>query len=319
MIKLDRPTVKTGQAAYCYEWVEHWARIPEGAQSRTNGRTHGIAISANGQVIVFHQANPAVLLFDAHGNLMKSWGDRFLGAHGLTLVQEGGEEFLWLTDQYSGEVVKTTIEGQTIMNLGVPDLPVYKGGKFSPTWVAVYEERFGGNGDIWVADGYGRHQVHRYNKKGEYLSSISGREGNVGAFRCPHGIWIDTRSVEPELYVADRSNHCVQVYGLDGKFKYSFGHGIVYSPCGFTPYGEFLIIPEIHARVAVLDTQKNLVCYLGENVLIVDEEGWPDLPEKLVQPGRFVSPHSVAVDQEGNLYIVEWMVGGRITKLVREK
>jgi sugar lactone lactonase YvrE len=33
------------------------------------------------------------------------------------------------------------------------------------------------------------------------------------------------------------------------------------------------------------------------------------------EAGPFNSPHGLAVDGEGNLYIAEWMVGGRITKL----
>ncbi|MCR4337872.1 MAG: hypothetical protein NUV91_08730 [Candidatus Omnitrophica bacterium] len=104
---------------------------------------------------------------------------------------------------------------------------------------------------------------------------------------------------------------------MEGRFKYSFGQDIVYSPCSFTPYQDLFLIPEIHARIALLDFQKKLVCYLGENVPIVDIEGWPELPVTLIQPGKFISPHAVAVDQKRNLYVVEWMVGGRITKLLR--
>ena len=50
-----------------------------------------------------------------------------------------------MTDQNSAEVVKTTIDGRTLMNLQRPDIAPYQGsGKFAPTWVAVNEERVRG-------------------------------------------------------------------------------------------------------------------------------------------------------------------------------
>jgi len=37
----------------------------------------------------------------------------------------------------------------------------------------------------------------------------------------------------------------------------------------------------------------------------------------LVKPGKFVTPHAVAADPLGNLFVVEWIIGGRITKLAK--
>jgi hypothetical protein len=147
--------------------------------------------------------------------------------------------------------------------------------------------------------------------------TIDGTEGPIGHFNCPHGIWIDPRGPQQELYIADRSNHCVQVYDLSGKFKYSFGEGIVYSPCSFVAYKDQLIIPEIHCRVTILDAHKKLVCYLGENIPACERPGWPNLPKSQIEPGKFISPHAAAVDSEGNIYVAEWIIGGRITKLVK--
>src|SRR5215210_5306807 len=138
--------MRIGSGEQTYEWIENWARTPENESSRANGRTHGVVVSEAGQVIVFHQANPAVLVFDAHGKLQAAWGDRFEGAHGMTLVKDGDTEYLWLTDQNTGEVVKTTLDGQTVMHIHRPGLPTYTAGNYAPTWVAVNQERHGGNG-----------------------------------------------------------------------------------------------------------------------------------------------------------------------------
>lgn len=309
--------MQIGSGRHTYEWLDNWGRTPDNASSRANGRTHGVVVSQTGQVIVFHQANPAVLVFAPDGTLASAWGDRFEGAHGLNLSTEGDTEYLWLTDQTSGEVAKMTLAGETCLQIQRPDLPVYASGSYAPTWVAVNEARAGGNDDIWVTDGYGQNYIHRYDKHGRYLLSINGTEGAAGAFKCPHGIWVDTRKGEPELYIADRGNRRVQVYDLEGQYKRVFGDDILTSPCGFATHGDELYIPELYARLAILDRNDQLIGYLGENEAVVAIDGWPNHPVELIQPGKFNSPHGLAADSAGNLYIAEWIIGGRITKLAR--
>jgi hypothetical protein len=38
-------------------------------------------------------------------------------------------------------------------------------------------------------------------------------------------------------------------------------------------------------------------------------------PAHHLAAGVFNSPHSLAVDADGNLYVSEWLIGGRYTKL----
>lgn len=300
-----------------YRWLDQALLLPDTASRRADGRTHGVAVSARGQVIIFQQADPAILILNQDGTLDDAWGDRFPGAHGLTLVAEAGTEFLWLTDSKTGEVVKTTLDGRTVLNLQRPDLAIYASSKYAPTWVAVHEERHGGNGDIWVTDGYGTSYIHCYDKDGVYLDSINGAEGAAGAFKCPHSIFMDTRKAEAELYIADRGNRRVQVYDPEGNYKRSFGADCLTSPCAFAVSGEHLIIPELRARVAILDRDDRLVGYLGDNEAVCDRQGWPNHPAHLIEAGKFNSPHGIAADQAGNLYVVEWIIGGRLTKLER--
>jgi hypothetical protein len=76
-------------------------------------------------------------------------------------------------------------------------------------------------------------------------------------------------------------------------------------------------IPELHARLAILDDHDKLITYIGENAAACKLPGWPNLPAAQIHPGKFNSPHGVAVDSDGNLYVAEWIVGGRVTKLAR--
>ena len=214
-------------------------------------------------------------------------------------MKEGDTEYLWIADNgrkrtpetgyeypggfdsvYTGQAVKMTLDGDTVMRLAKPPLAIYDGGTYAPTWVAVNEERNGGNGDVWVTDGYGQNHAHRFTKGGDYLNSINGEEGEVGAFDTPHAILIDTRKSEPELYVADRSSGRVQVYDVVGNFKRGFGSDFLISPSGFATHGDLMIIAELNARLTIVDIDDNLVAYLGDNHEVADVPGWPQQPRR---------------------------------------
>ena len=91
-----------------------------------------------------------------------------------------------------------------------------------------------------------------------------------------------------------------------------------------TQYGSYLM-PGVMVRKNVLDASDGLVCYLGDNEQVCDVAGWPNnrneagevVPTSLLEPGKFNSPHGMAVDADGNIYAAEWLIGGRFTKLVK--
>lgn len=295
---------KAGQ----YKWIENWATVPP----TENGRTHGVGASKDGRVFVFNQAVPGMLVYSPEGELLESWGD-YPGAHGLTFVEEDGVEYLWLADEVRKAVEKVTLSGEVVQSIAqAPHATYAEGGNYVPTWAAVNETRFGGNGDVWVTDGYGSHLVHRYDAKGNYLSTIDGTEG-AGKFNCPHGIAFISRGGTTELYVADRGNHRVQVYTPEGVFLRTFGAEFLTSPDGFAPAGDIVIVPELFGRVSLLDAQDGLIAVLGENGGVEAHDGWPNTNE-LVE-GKFNSPHGAGANTKGDIFVVEWRAGGRVIKL----
>ncbi len=304
-----------------YEWIDNWITVPDHActcSGEPDGRTHGVAVSHTGDVFIFHQAKPALLHYSPDGELKNSWGEDFPGAHGLTLVEEDGQELLWLVDSVTGRVLKTTLTGEVLLEIHQPDHPVYQqGAKYSPTWVAVNETRFGGNGDVWLADGYGSSLIHRYDASGKHLHSISGDEGAGGKFNCPHGISFRFDPAGNELVIADRGNRQIQVYDAQGRFIRAFGQDVLHSPCVVAFDDGRWVVPELLARVTILNADGSLVGYLGETPDCRKIPGWPNVSADALSQGRFNSPHSLAVSPQGDLYVVEWIIGGRVTKLAR--
>jgi hypothetical protein len=57
-----------------YQWIDNWARIPQTATGVQNGRTHGVCVTRDGLVKVFHQAQNGLLTFDPEGTLVSAVG-----------------------------------------------------------------------------------------------------------------------------------------------------------------------------------------------------------------------------------------------------
>jgi sugar lactone lactonase YvrE len=305
-----------GTGPHTYTWLDNWARIPCTSFGAYNGRTHGVVTTSDHRVVVFNQARPGVLILDQHGKLLNAWGDHFPGAHGLTISREADGEFLWLADQSTTEVVKTTLDGRPLLHIQRPPHDIYKTKPYVPTWVAVHP----GSGDVWVTDGYGSSHIHRHDKAGKYIATINGSEG-AGEFRCPHGIGFGPDGL---LYVADRGNHRITVYDHQGKHL-KHNDDVTHSPCMFDFKDGLILVPELFTGVKLLDMNLKLVAELGANPQVHNPdnasarpEGWPNLAgTPMVKPGFFNSPHGACFGPDGSLYVAEWIIGGRITKLVK--
>jgi len=257
-----------------------------------------------------------MVVFDEKGKFVKSWGKEFKGgAHGLHIRREGSTEFLYLCDTRRGIVVKATLDGEEVYTIGYPEQSdAYKPGsdgkkpKYSPTNLAV-----AANGDLYVGDGYGSSYINQYNSKGEYIRTFGGKGKEPGQLDCPHGIIIDTRGAQPVLTVADRANNRIQRFSLDGRhIDFIAGTNL---PCHFHYFknGD-VVIPDLGARVTLMDRDNRVIEHLGDD----SSTKWSDtrkLSREHFTPGKFVCPHGACFDHDGNIFVVEWVEVGRVTKL----
>jgi hypothetical protein len=310
-----------GEGDHKYEVTHDWGELPANIRY---GNTHGVCEDSRGHIYIHHTVHStseladSMVVFDHKGKFVKSWGKEFKGgAHGLHIRREGNQEFLYLCDTQRAIVTKRTLNGEEVFTLGYPnESEQYKPGadgkpiKYSPTNVAIAP-----NGDIYVGDGYGSSYINQYNSKGEYIRTFGGTGKEAGQLSCPHGLTVDTRGAQPVLLVADRTNRRLQRFTLDGK-HIDFVNG-VNLPCHFHAFKNgIMVMPDLGARVTLLDRENRVITHLGED----KSETWRQLrkePRDKFIAGKFVCPHGACFDHAGNIYVVEWVEVGRVSKLRR--
>ena len=124
---------------------------------------------------------------------------------------------------------------------------------------------------------------------------------------------MDMRGKTPILTVADRANNRIQRFTLDGQhLDFVAGTNL---PCHFDYFhnGD-CVVPDLGARVTLLDRNNQVIEQLG------DDSGskWRKtraLTRDHFTPGKFVCPHGACFDHAGNIFVVEWVEVGRVTKL----
>ena len=306
-----------GEGEHQYEAIHDWGELPSHIKY---GNTHGVVGDSQGFIYIEHtvhatsQSADTIVVFDDKGKFVTSWGKQFkTGAHGLHIRKEGSTEFLYICDNLHGIVTKRTLKGEEVFTLGYPSeseaykiaadrsRPVYR-----PTNLTVAP-----NGDVYIGDGYGSSFVNQYNSQGQYIRTFGGLGKELGQLATPHGIFLDARGAEPVLQVADRSNHRIQTFTLYGK-PLSVTGGVK-SPCHFHQRGDMLVVPDLSARVTLLDRSNQVIIHLGDG-----GDGVRDLRTKERSsfiPGQFIMPHGAWFDGDGNIFVVEYVEVGRVTKL----
>lgn len=316
---MARVILKAGDRRY--EALHDWGRLPDSVRY---GNCHGVQVDSQGHIYVHHTVHAtspsdhSVVVFDPEGKFVRSWGGAYAGgAHGFRLVRDGGQEFLFFCDIRRGIVQKTDLLGNVLLTLGYPsESPAYAvlDGRLAPSWKPT-NLAVAANGDLYVADGYGSSYVVRYDREGRYRGTFGGGRGDApGELNCPHGIEIDTRSGAEEVLVADRSNHRLQYFDMDGQHL-RFAGGVDL-PCHFDIYKDgTLLVPDLAARVSLFDAENRLIGHLGTGAAdwrerrLLDRSAFTD--------GRFVCPHGACFDRDGNIFVAEWVEVGRVTFLKR--
>lgn len=287
-------SVVVGQGAHRYAVEEAWGT--DAAPSLPD--VTAVAIDRADNVYLFCRGNEPIRIFDSDGRFLRSFGQGlFVRPHGLHIA---ADDTLYCIDEGSHSVLVLTPKGEVLSRIGgLEPAPFMSGRPFNRcTNVAI-----GPTGDIYVTDGYGNARVHRYSRDGELLTSWGEPGVAPGQFNVVHDICCDRAG---RIYIADRENHRIQVFDADGVFLDQW-HDL-HRPCGLAMADldePVFYVGELGPAMASnIDTPN-----LGPAISILDHRGRHlarlGTPRAGIEPGAFMSPHGVAVDSRGDIYVAE--------------
>lgn len=274
---------------------------------------HEMVQDSKGRIILLtNETKNNVLIYNKKGKLLKTWGTEYPGAHGLTIFNENGTDVLFICDNNRHQVIKTTIDGRVLLTLDYPkETGQYtKAEEYVPTETAI-----GPNGDIYVADGYGKDFIIRYNAAGRYINYFGGRGSEEKHLLNAHGICVDNRDAkQPCLIVTSRQQNAFKRYQFNGNYidTIALPGAWVCRP----------VVKDDYLYAAVLQSEKlqwkqsGFITILDKNYKVVSNPGGSQplyvedkLSEMYQVTKHFQYPHDVCVDDEENLYIAQWNSG----------
>lgn len=274
---------------------------------------------------------PPVMEFDAEGNYVQGWGGPGEGyewplqIHGLFVDHQDN---VWISSERQGEshLLKFTRNGEFVMQIGRRGAGQGSHDTENVGGAANMVVHPGTN-ELFVADGYGNRRVVVFDADtGEYKRHLGAygqppddsveltrrAEGDgASQFNLVHDVRISNDDL---VYVADRNNHRIQVFTLQGEFvkeafvaRESFTrNGTVYA-LGFSndPGQRFLYVADpANGRIRILDRDSlEPLGHFGR---------WGR------QAGQLMVPHNLDTDSGGNLYVGE-IREGRVQKFVLER
>lgn len=306
--------VRMGCGIMTFDTVPGWGLRPDGQSAL--GPTHGgVVVDKAGNV--YTSAIKGVVVFSPEGKVVQEYlGENYSAIHDLKIREEGDQEFIYGARNQNAEGIKFNAHsGEIVLRLKYPEESGLKLTKFNPTAITVAP-----NGDIFLADGYASNHIFKYDKTGKYLMHFGSPGNDLKQFNTCHGMTLDTRYDPPRLLICDRNHQPkgrLLHYDLDGNFIEEVVTGLG-MPTSAIVQGDYVSVPDLHGRLVILDKNNTIMAVLGHN---------PD-PEKRMNygipqdqwiEGIFSGTHGSAWDQDGNLYVQDWNVAGRIMKLVRVK
>ena len=287
-------------ARYRYEVVDNWAKLPPGREFNADVAAVGVD-GRTGSTPSIAAQHPMVV-FDRDGNFLRSWGEGvFRRAHGVHMAPD---DTIWLTDDGDHTVRQCTLDGKVLLTIGIPGKPTpYMSGEpfHRCTHTALSPQ-----GDLYVSDGYGNARVHKYSPDGKLLLSWGEPGTDPGQFNIPHNICCDAgrlglrrRPREPPRPGVRRQRQVRDAVEQ---------HAPALRASTWSAAAQ---APLLHRRDRRRRWRSTTTCPTsGRGVSIYSRTG--KLLARLggaarpgSSPGQFISPHGLAVDSRGDIYVGE--------------
>ena len=221
--------------------------------------------------------------------------------HGVHMAPD---DTIWLTDDGDHTVRQCTLDGKVLLTIGIPGKPApYMSGE--PFHRCTHTALSPQCDYLYISDGYGNSRVHKYTPDGKRVISWGEPGTDPGQFNIAHNICCDP---DGWVYVADRENHRVQVFDGNGKYEAQWNN--MHRPSG--------LYMESGTRDAALLCRRDRPRHggqhrpaelraAGQHLHRARASCWRGsaTPHAGLNPGQFISPHGLAVDSRGDIYVGE--------------
>jgi hypothetical protein len=304
-------------AAMEYNAVGDWLKLPEGRSKL--GDMHGdVAVSSKGEVYVSVQDPQAGLqVYAPDGKFLRNLPDAPSDLHGFVIRRQPDGEFIFGVRLRGQTIVKMTLDGRVVLTIpasAIPDQFKITNARSGQLSVSLTGMDVAPTGDLYVTDGYASDYIHRFDRTGKYLQSFGGKREPYN-FSTLHKIAIDTRFVPARIIACDRANNRVVHLSLDGELLGVVAKDLLL-PAAVAIFGDYAVVGELKGQVTILDKAGQVVTRLGTNS--EPGVGGNQIKPEQWQTGVVTSPHGVAVNEHGDLFVSEFNVFGRVLRFNRQ-
>jgi hypothetical protein len=300
-----------------FQAIDGWLKPPTGVE--TIGPAHGdVAVSSKGEVYVSVLSGPraGIQVFGADGKYLRNVPGAPADFHGFVIHREPAGEFIYGARLGGQTILKMQLDGKVVLTIEGSSIPaelVLKP-KDKPAALRLTAVDVAPDGRIFAVDGYASDYIHVFDSQGKYLKSFGGKKAPYG-FKTNHKIAIDTRFDPPRIFCCDRENRRGVSLSIDGEVL-----GVIPDlkrPAAAVIYGDWVAVGEIEGRVSLLDKDGKTVKTLGENS-VKEQTATNKVAPADWKNGILTAPHGVAFDRDGNLFVTEFNMYGRVLRYDRE-
>ena len=267
-----------------------------GAEGTEDGQFEGpsgIAVDSSGNVYVADINNNRIQKFNSTGTFLAKWGSegeengQFVYPYGVAVDLSGN---VYVVDYGSSRIQKFNSTGTFLAKWGAE-------GTGNGEFISTSDVAVDSLGNVYIADGISD-RIQKFNSTGKFLAKWGSDVSLNGQLCSPEGVAVDSSG---NVFVADRCNDRIQKFSSGGTFLAKWGaegteDGQFEDPSGVAvdSSGNVYVADEVNTdelyRIQKFSSTGTFLAKWGTNV-----SGYE----------QFDSPHGVAVDSSGKVYIAD--------------